>query len=146
MIALLAASALAQGIVQVPEGSVLEVPGKPRFTVPEFSFLLPESHYNQALAKALQLQVCEPALARCTETSLAWVASSEKALAACSEQFKVDASTIDTLKTQVSLVEARALTAEERLRTAHQQRNVAWAITGGLLLGGSVVVAVAVGG
>lgn len=136
-----------EGIVQVPEGSVVTPPpetkGKP-FTVPAYSYLLPEPMYDQALTKAKQLAVCQPALEKATAQTLEWVDVSQKALDTCSAQFSADAATVETLRAQVVELDTRAVTAEMKLRDARVQRNTAWAITGGIVLGAITVTAVAV--
>lgn len=133
------------GIVQVPEGAVVTLPGKKPFTVGRFSYLLPESSYDKALVSAKRLAVCEPALTASEERVEQWIEVTDKALASCSGQFDVDESTIESLRVQVAEQEARAFAAEQRLQDVRTQRNTAWAITGGLVLGAVAVTSVAVG-
>lgn len=140
-----AASAAEPGILQVPEGSVLTVPGGKPQTVATYSFLLPESYYDQALIQAKQLQVCQPALDKCTAMAGGWVDVAHKSLEACSGQFDTDEATIETLRTDVTALETRAQVAESRLQSVRGQRNVAWAIAGGMILGATTITAVAVG-
>ncbi len=130
-------------ILQVPEGSTVTPPvesnTKP-FTVPSFSYLLPEPMYDKALLKAKQLEICLPALDNATSQTLHWSDITNRALSACSGQFDVDATAIETLRTQVVDLEARALSAESRLKDVRSQRTVAWAIAGGLILGSATVI------
>lgn len=134
-----------EGVVQIPEGSTITVPGKKPFTVGQFSYLMPEPYFNKALISAKKLAICEPALADSQATTLRWIEVSDKALAACESQFTVDALTVTQLNDQVRTLEVRAITAETRLKDVRQQRNIAWAITGGIILGCVAVTAVAVG-
>jgi hypothetical protein len=136
------------GVVQVPDGSVVTPPpasGVKPFTVTTYSYLLPEPMYDRALTKAKQLDVCLPALDHATSVAEQWAALSGKALSACSGQFDVDEKTVEDLRAKATDAEARALAAESRLRDVRTQRTVAWAITGGLILGAVTVTAVAVG-
>lgn len=155
MILLLVGLALAQeapapadtGIVQVPVGTVVTPPADAKlkpFTVSTHSFLLPEPMYDRALIKAKQLDVCQPALEKATTQTLGWIGVSQKALDACSVQFGTDEQTIEGLRTQVVDLSARATTAETALKDARVQRNTAWAITSGLVLGAIAVTVVAV--
>lgn len=134
------------GIVQIPEETTITLPGKKPFQVTKFSYLLPESYYDKALVSAKKLAICEPALEASVERVEKWVEVSDKALDACSGQFDVDEATIETLRSQVGTMEARALAAETRLRDVRTQRNTAWAVTGGLVLGAVAVTAIAIGG
>lgn len=134
------------GIVQIPEETTITLPGKKPFQVKQFSYLLPESYYDKALISAKKLAICEPALDASAARVEKWVEVSDKALEACSGQFDVDEATIETLRSQVGTMEARALAAETRLHDVRTQRNTAWAITGGLVLGAVAVTAVAIGG
>lgn len=133
------------GIVQIPEGTVITRPGTKPFTVEDFSYLMPEPMYDRALTKAKQLDICTATLASTSDQVTRWIGISEKALTACEGQFVTDQTTIDQLTAQVKDLEVRALTAEDRLRDVKTQRNTAWAITGGLILGAVAVTAVAVG-
>lgn len=134
-----------EGVVQIPEGTIITLPGKKPYTVSQFSYLMPEPYFDRALISAKKLAVCEPALSESQATTLRWIEVSDKALAACEGQFTVDAATVTQLNEQVHTLEVRALTAETRLKDVRQQRTVAWAITGGLVLGAVTVTAVAIG-
>lgn len=132
-------------ITQVPDGSVVTPPaasGVKPFTVPVYSFLLPEPMYERALTKAQQLDICQSVLEKASTTTQQWADLSGKALAACSDQFDVDAKTVEDLRTQVATLDARAYKAEVLLKDVQTQRTVAWAITGGLILGAVTVTTI----
>lgn len=141
---------LGEGITKLSAGShvVLLDPDGNRspYLVPGKSWLLPDSYYRTALTKSKQLDICQPALDRCTETSLAWQERTYDALERASTQFDSDEGLVDTLTTQVSEWETRALTAESKNQDLKVQRNTAWAVTGGLVLGAVAVTAVAISG
>lgn len=131
-----------EGIVQVPEGStIIFAPDPetgetaPSLEVPEFSFLMPEPMYDNALAKAKKLKLCEPDRDQCYETADFWMRQSQEALSACTEQLDADEEWM-----------TRALNAEGKVQGLRTQRNTAWAITGGLIVGAVAVTAVAIGG
>jgi len=134
------------GVVQIPAGTTITVPNSRPLTVSEFSFLLPEPYFDRALASVKKLAICEPALAESQATTLRWIDVSDRALAACEGQFSTDAAGVTQLNDQVRTLEVRAVTAETRLKDVRQQRNVAWAIAGGIILGCVTVTAVAIGG
>lgn len=137
------------GIVQLVEGTVVTPPAASKlkpFTVTTHSYLLPEPMYDRALTKAMQLDICQPAFEKSAAQTLAWIEVSQKALDACQGQFDADAATVEALRGKVVDLEARANAAETRLKDVRTQRNTAWAITGGLVLGAIAVTAVAVGG
>ncbi len=132
-------------IVPIPEGTVIQVPSQDPFTVTGQSFLLPEFHYDTALLKARKLAVVEPAFDQCTELTGKWVSVTMESLSACSDQFHTDESLVSRLQYDLLTQETRAITAEGKVQQARSQRNVAWAITGGLVLGAVAVTAVAIG-
>jgi hypothetical protein len=133
------------GITQIPEGTLLTLPGKPAVKVEVFSYLLPEDYYDEALSKAKQLDVCRTSFDRCTTMTSAWIGVADRALASCSDQFTTDEQTVETLRQQVVDEAAKRAAAEERLHDVRGQRNTAWAIAGGLVLGAVAVTAVAIG-
>jgi len=100
--------------------------------------------YDRALIKAKQLDICQPALEQSTAATLQWVELSQKALSSCALQFDVDAKTVEDMRQQVATLDARAYKAEAILRDVRTQRTVAWAITGGLILGAATVTTVAI--
>jgi hypothetical protein len=139
-----AAPSLSEGIVKVPEGSRLTFPDGKVGDVTQFSFLLPEPYYDQALVKAKRLEIVEPAYKACVEDSLYWMEKAKAALASTEEQMDADEALVDKLTIDIQQLESRALTAETKLAQAKVQRNTAWAITGGLVLGAVTVTVVAV--
>jgi len=145
MIALLfTLSALADdGIVHLPPGSTVDPAGTPPvFTVDRESWLLPGSHYDKALIQSRRLEICEPALERCTTLASSMFESTAGALAACSVQMQADDGLTLDLQERFMASEARAAAAEQRLSDVRHQRNVAWALAGGLVLGGAAIAAV----
>lgn len=151
MIFLLALPALAAdpvdttGIVPIPEGTVITIPSQPPFTVTGQSYLLPEFHYDTALFKAKKLAILEPAFDQCTELTGKWVSVTLDSLSACSAQFHTDEGLVSKLQVDLTTQETRAITAETKVQQVRSQRNVAWAITGGLVLGAIAVTAVSIG-
>ena len=138
------APALEDSITLVPESALLTFPDGTKFTVPRKSFLLPERFYDTALVKAKQLDICQPALDTCSTTTLAWQTRTYDALTACSTQFGEDTALVSDLTGKLQSMETRALVAEDRLKQSRKNTMVAWAITGGLVLGASTVMVVTV--
>ena len=132
-------------VTPLPPGTVVTIPSKPPFTVQGQGYLMPETLYDTALLKAKKLSIVEPAFDQCTDLSAKWVTITQSSLNACSVQFDKDGKTVLDLQQQVVTQETRASLAESKLQTARNQRNVAWAITGGLILGAIAVTSVAVG-
>lgn len=142
-----------EGIVQIPQDTQMTFPTDPDtgvvpspWTVPHFGYFLPEPYYDEALAKSKKLDICVPALERCTDTGLEWMRRAAESQQSCLDQFGSDETRIDGLTDDLRSMETRALTAEGKVRDLRQQRNTAWAITGGLVLGAVAVTAVAIGG
>jgi len=100
--------------------------------------------YDTARLKARQLDICQPALDEITEQTLQLAERNYSTLAKCGGQFDADESLIHDLTGQVQSLETRALFAEDRLKMARRNQAVAWAITGGLVLGASTVIIVSV--
>ncbi len=135
---------LAEGINKVAAGVVLLNPDGTTAVVPVKSWLLPDSYYREAITKARQLAIYEPALETCTQKALEHQALVESAVDSCTAQFESDAALITSLTRDIGTLETRALTAESLIRDLRTQRNTAWAITGGLVLGAAAVTAVAI--
>lgn len=132
-------------IVQVPGGSVVTpLEGEP-FTLPVPGYFLPGPMYDRALIKAKQLEVCQPALDAAADQVLQWAEVGTKALTACSAQLDEDEALTKDLVGKVQTLESRALVAEGKVVDLRAQRNVAWAVTTGLLIGAAVAAAVAIG-
>lgn len=132
-------------ILYVPPQTTLTMPGKSPTVVAGPSFLMPEPLYDNALAAAKKLLVCEPALAESRAATLRWIDASNKALTSCEAQFTLDANTVAQMNAEVRALELRAETAEAKVHKAKQQRNVAVSVAGGLILGAAAVSAVAIG-
>lgn len=140
---------LADGITKIPPGSYILIREEDGtftpHTVAGKSWLMPDLHYTEALAKARELEVVSPALERCTERSLQWQDRVYSALEACSDQFGEDEALVAELTSDVREWETRALVAEEKVKRSRKAAAIAWSITGGILFGGIVATSVAVG-
>ena len=142
------APSLAEGIQKLPRGSLVVIANEDgaleRFTVAGKSWILPDSHYREAIIKAKQLGIYQPALEACTEKSLAWQKRSFEAWDACEAQFDGDELLIASQVQTIATWEAKAYGFKDQRDTARRQRNIAWAVTGGIILGASTVIVVAV--
>jgi hypothetical protein len=140
---------LAEGISVVPSGSLLllrqEDGSFVSRLVPAKAFLMPEPMYDNALVKAKQLDICQPALDAITEETLQMADRTYAALEKCGDQFDVDEKAIEELKKLAQDQEVRALVAEDRLKQARKGQVVAWAITGGVILGATAATAISLG-
>lgn len=126
------------GIQVVPSGSFIllqEETGWDAYKLPEKYWLLPDSHYTEAIKQAKKLAICQPALDAITEESLKMADRAYTAISKCDGQFDVDEGLIADLTGQVGTWETRALVAEAQLKQARKDKWVAWGITGGLVLG-----------
>lgn len=135
---------LAEGINKVDAGVVLLLADGTKFRIPVKSWLLPDPYYREAITKAKQLEVYQPALDTCTTKALDLQIQVAQAMDTCSEQFASDETLIADLNNQVRSLETRALTTEGQNKDLRSQRNVAWAITGGLVLGAITITAVSI--
>lgn len=135
---------LSEGIQLVPPGSLLVLPGDQpqRYSVGGKAFLLPEPYYNNALAKGKALAICEPALDTCTDKALELRSQCNERLNGCLAQFDVDEDILADILADRNQWETRALVAETALKEAHRDKWVAWAVTGGLVLGATTVTVV----
>ena len=109
------------------------------------AYLVPEYQFDQLLAARENLSVCQTALSTCQSMSRAALTDAQSYYQIARDQFQSDQARVAELTTQVTELEydlAREQSKNQRLRT---QRNVAWAITGGLVLGAVSVTAVAIG-
>lgn len=145
----LAPPALAQDaepeIISVPEGSELTRPGKPVFRLRYQGFLLPEPHYDSCLVAARNLPVCQSALTYCEEQAAWSLTQAQETFQLARDQFQADEDMVAKLTEQVVQLDADLARTQERLKLARSQRNLAWGITGGIILGAVAVTAVAVG-
>lgn len=134
------------GIVSVPSGSeVTFEPPTPPFRVRQQSYLLPGPYYDRCLIAAENLSVCKSALTSCQETSLWAIDQAHSALELSKTQFAEDEALIEDMRTQVATLESKVLVLEEQRRNLRVQRNTAWAITGGIVLGAVTATAIAIG-
>lgn len=148
LLTLRAPPSLAEGVNVIPGGSLVllrkeEGKWEPRL-VPAKAFLLPEPMYDKALIQAKQLKICQPALDAVSEEALKMADRTYTALSKCDGQFDVDEVLIADLTGQVGSWETRALVAEDRLKVSRRNQAVAWAITGGLVLGASAAIVLTV--
>lgn len=138
---------LAEGISLLPSGSyVLVYEGgelKP-YKVPAKYWLMPDPFYEKALVKAKQLDVCRPALEEMTEAATTWQQRTYDEAQRCLNQYDVDGQQVQALTKDLQDMEVRALVAEDRLKQARKRAAVAWAITGGVLLGATSAIVVSV--
>lgn len=141
LITCLQAQDIPDEIFLVPAGSTLTV-STTKWVVPRKSYLLPEGYYNQALIKAKQLEICQPALDSCATATLNWQTKALEAFDVAETQMDTDEKLIADLTKQVQTLEVRAITAESLLSEARKSKWVAWAVTGGLVLGASTVIVV----
>lgn len=134
-------------IVALPEGTMITLPeSEIQLRVVGQSYLLPESHYETALVKAKRLLYLEPAFEECSKLSESWSSLTTDSINACSEQTSADESVLLNLQSSLKIQEDRAIVAELRVQKLRSQRNTAWSIAGGLILGSVAVTAIALGG
>lgn len=132
-------------IISVPETSELTRPGKPVFRIGYQAYLLPEGHYDSCLAAAQNLPVCKSALTYCEEQSEWTLSQARETFQLARDQFQADEDLVAKLTEQVVQLDADLARTQASLKQARSQRNLAWGITGGLILGAVTVTAVAVG-
>jgi len=139
---------LSESISLVPGGSVILVRQEDGSfvsrQVPAKSFLMPDPFYEKALVKAKQLEICQPALEKMTEVATTWQQRTYDEAQRCLNQYDVDGQMVQTLTKDLQDMEVRALVAEDRLKQARKRAAVAWAITGGVLLGATSAIVVSV--
>lgn len=140
---------LGDGINLIPAGSLVLLRGEDgaytSFRVEAKAFLMPEPMYDSALIQAKQLKICQPALNLITEETLRMADRTHKALSTCGSQFDVDADAIEELKQYGTDQEIRAIVAEDGLKRARKGQVVAWAITGGVILGAAAATSISLG-
>ena len=78
---------LSEEILLVSETSTIVLSDGKTFKIPSKHWLLSDKVYSTALVKARQLEICQPALDKITETSLVWQDRTYKALEKGSFQF-----------------------------------------------------------
>lgn len=122
-------------IVPLSEGAVVTPPGAAKFTTRGLTFLLPEKHYNNALVKARMADTLQVSLTESMALTTQCVAESRETLRL-----------LDQAAARVDTAEQRRLVSEAKLTQVRSQRNLAWGIAGGLILGAVAVTAVVIGG
>ena len=140
------ALALEPGISSIPEGTVLTRPGKLAEAIGYQAYLLPEPHYDSCLSAAANLPICQDALTYCEEQAEWSMGQARETFQLARDQFAADEDLVAKLTEQVVQLDADFGRTQEKLKLARSQRNLAWGITGGLILGAVAVTAVAVGG
>lgn len=130
-------------ILMVPEGTLLVLPpASENLTepvirlVPRKSFLLPESHYDEAVTKAKQLPICLEGLDTCTNVALEWQGRVGNALQSCSEQFDTDEELVEGFAIQIHDLEVSLLESNEKARKNARMAGIGWAIVGGFVAAG----------
>jgi len=145
---ILEAPDLAAGISVLPRGSFVITLGEDGTY--EFSrlsgkyWIMPDSFYREAVTKAKQLDIYVDALDRCSERALAWQAKTADAYDSCLTTFDTDETLIVDQVQTIATWETKAYSFKDQRDTARRQRNVAWAVTGGILLGAATGIVVAV--
>jgi hypothetical protein len=120
--------------------------------VPEKAWLVPDAHYNTCLARAMDAADLTVRLDRCTERGVqeltrcdAALSLCDKALASAASQFDADEQTVNDLALTVLDLERTLAAAESDKARLRDQRNVAWAVTGGVVLTLTSAAAIAIG-
>lgn len=134
-----------ESIEVIPPGSTVTRPDKTVINIQLKSWLLPDSYYKEAVAKATEMEICKPELDLQTKQVVELAGKVREVSKVCLTQFQEDGGRVKELTDRVVSLEARALTAEGRLKEVRTQRNVAWAITGGIILGAATAVAITFG-
>jgi len=143
-------------LVSIAVAGDIQGPFEPGDTLPTLTekvWVLPDRHYSNCLAKARDVVSLTDRLDRCTEEGLKSLDRCNRSLTVCDGfidralgQFDTDENAVNTLTLQVLDLE-RALAVEKGTsQQVKHQRNVAWAVTGGVLVTLGTVAAVAVGG
>ena len=125
---LLVGAALAQEIQVVEPGACI----RPT----ELSFLLPESHYDACLEKAQRLEIALDRISALEEQLDLSLAPVDAGLEACTDG-------LAHLELAVVAADQRNGALELRVDAIKRQRNVAWLVAGGIVLGVGVAVGVA---
>jgi len=124
------------GVVLVPAGStVTDTKGKVVTIVSGTSYLLPEDYYDVALVKAKQLEVYRPAYEGCMADMERTTRGVKEALDLCIRSGKEDEHLASDLYERLRTQEAQYLAERDKVFVLRAQRNTAWAIAGGLVLG-----------
>ena len=141
-----------ESIHVIPVGSLIMLPPawvvetnieSDRWTVGVKAFVMPEAMYDTAVSKAKQLDICRPALDRCTDQAPEWLKKADSTLEACEVQFDSDEELIAQFKLTITNQDAEIATANLKLHRNRTAAGVAWAITGGILAGAATTIIVA---
>lgn len=133
------------GVAVLPVGTSITVPGTVApYVLTQKDWLLTDPVYKSAVTQAKQLEIAQPALDLCTDTTMKLATKVRETAETCLTQFSSDETEANKLVAQLRTMEIRAQTAESQLHEARQQKTVAWAITSGLVLGAVAVTAIAV--
>lgn len=133
------------GVAVLPVGTSIVIPGTPTpYVLTQKDWLLTDPVYKSAVTQAKQLELTQPALDLCTDTTMKLAGKVRETAETCLTQFSSDETETNKLVAQLRTMEIRAQTAESQVHEAHQQRTVAWAITSGLVIGAVAVTAIAV--
>jgi len=131
---LLLASAFAQDVRAVPQGDSRVVHG-PAVTMPEETF-------TEFLRAREQLPICRSALDEATKLGVAANRRAVDAYGIAREQFAADALLAADLNRQVAELAGTNVQLEMDIRRTRNQRNVAWAVAGGMVSGAVVTTLV----
>lgn len=132
-------------IIGVAPGAELLRPSKPVYKINYQAYLLPEGHYDSCLLAAKNLPICKSSLTFCEEQSEWALSQAQETFQLARDQFKSDEGLVAKLSEQVVQLDADLVRTQGSLKQARSQRNLAWGITGGLIIGAVTVTAVAVG-
>lgn len=148
LLALLTTLALAADepeIISVPSGSTITIGARSPQRIDYQAYLLPEKHYDRCLITAQNLPICKEALTFCQERS-EWVMSEAlNTFELARAQFNHDETVVVEQAQKIVELDLSMGEAQETIKRVRNQRNVAWAITGGLVLGAVATTAVAIG-
>ena len=108
------------------------------------AYLVPEYQFDQLLASYENLGICREALGTCQEISREALTDARDYYRIAKEQFESDDLLVTKLTVNVTELEYDLAREREKNRRLRAQRNVALAITGGLMLGAGTVTAIAI--
>ena len=132
-------------IISVPSGSELTIPSRPVLRLGYQAYLLPEPHYDSCLAAAKNLPVCKSSLTFCEEQAEWSLTQARDTFQLARDQFQADEDMVAKLTEKVVQLDYDLARTRDSLKQVRSQRNLAWGITGGIVLGAVAVTAVAVG-
>jgi hypothetical protein len=137
-------SLLLFSVLQAAEPDIQYVPAGTTVTPAYAAYLLPERHYNACLSNALNLEVSKKALNECHALSQVSLDQAREtitllndALTVANGQFNKDEQLVESQALEIDKLKVDNL----KLRG---QRNVAWAVTSGIVFTGVAAVVIAV--